>query len=58
MARRISGALLIGGTVVGRAWRSPASTDGAVIFDGAKIEAGSVIERSIIGFGVRIGPRR
>ena len=28
-----------------------------MIFDGAKIEAGSVIERSIIGFGVRIGPR-
>jgi mannose-1-phosphate guanylyltransferase len=31
--------------------------DGAVIFDGVRIEAGSVIERSIIGFGARIGPR-
>jgi mannose-1-phosphate guanylyltransferase len=31
--------------------------DGAVVFDGARIEAGSVVERSIIGFGVRIGPR-
>jgi mannose-1-phosphate guanylyltransferase len=31
--------------------------DGAVIFDGARIEAGTVIERSIIGFGARIGPR-
>ncbi|MGB6146751.1 MAG: NDP-sugar synthase, partial [Mycolicibacter algericus] len=34
-----------------------ARLDGAVIFDGVKVEAGSVIERSIIGFGVRIGPR-
>ncbi len=31
--------------------------DGAVIFDGVKVEAGSVIERSIVGFGARIGPR-
>ena len=53
------GALLIGGTVVGRgAEIGPgARLDGAVIFDGARIEAGSVIERSIIGFGARIGPR-
>ncbi|HUO39664.1 MAG TPA: NDP-sugar synthase [Mycobacterium sp.] len=53
------GALLIGGTVVGRgAEIGPgARLDGAVIFDGVKVEAGSVIERSIIGFGVRIGPR-
>ena len=53
------GALLIGGTVVGRgAEIGPgARLDGAVIFDGARVEAGSVIERSIIGFGARIGPR-
>ncbi|WP_077078361.1 sugar phosphate nucleotidyltransferase [Mycobacterium numidiamassiliense] len=53
------GALLIGGTVVGRGAEIGPGVrlDGAVIFDGVKIEAGSVIERSIIGFGVRIGPR-
>jgi mannose-1-phosphate guanylyltransferase len=53
------GALLIGGTVVGRgAEIGPgARLDGAVIFDGVKVGAGSVIERSIIGFGARIGPR-
>lgn len=53
------GAVLIGGTVVGRgAEIGPgARLDGAVIFDGVRVEAGSVIERSIIGFGVRIGPR-
>ena len=53
------GALLIGGTVVGRgAEIGPgARLDGAVIFDGVRVEAGSVIERSIIGFGARIGPR-
>jgi mannose-1-phosphate guanylyltransferase len=53
------GALLIGGTVVGRGAEIGPGVrlDGAVIFDGVKVEAGSVIERSIIGFGVRIGPR-
>jgi mannose-1-phosphate guanylyltransferase len=53
------GALLIGGTVVGRGVEigPGARLDGAVIFDGVRIEAGSVIERSIIGFGARIGPR-
>lgn len=53
------GAVLIGGTVVGRgAEIGPgARLDGAVIFDGARIDAGSVIERSIIGFGAHIGPR-
>ena len=53
------GALLIGGTVVGRGAEIGPGVrlDGAVIFDGVKIEAGSVIERSIIGFGVRVGPR-
>ncbi|KAA0098232.1 NDP-sugar synthase [Mycolicibacterium sp. P1-18] len=53
------GALLIGGTVVGRGAEIGPGVrlDGAVIFDGARIEAGSVIERSIIGFGARVGPR-
>jgi mannose-1-phosphate guanylyltransferase len=53
------GALLIGGTVVGRGAEigAGARLDGAVIFDGAVVEAGAVIERSIIGFGARIGPR-
>jgi mannose-1-phosphate guanylyltransferase len=53
------GALLIGGTVVGRgAEIGPgARLDGAVIFDGVRVDAGSVIERSIVGFGARIGPR-
>ncbi|AWV47559.1 sugar-phosphate nucleotidyl transferase [Mycobacterium leprae Kyoto-2] len=53
------GAVLIGGTVVGRGAEIGPGVrlDGAVIFDGAKVEAGSVIERSILGFGVRIGPR-
>ena len=53
-----TGALLIGGTVVGRgAEIGPgARLDGAVIFDGVRIEAGSVVERSIIGFGARRCP--
>ncbi|HEX7322910.1 MAG TPA: NDP-sugar synthase, partial [Mycobacterium sp.] len=53
------GAVLIGGTVVGRGAEigAGARLDGAVIFDGVRVEAGSVIERSIIGFGARIGPR-
>jgi mannose-1-phosphate guanylyltransferase len=53
------GALLIGGTVVGRGAEiaGGARLDGAVIFDGAKVGAGAVIERSIIGFGAHIGPR-
>ena len=53
------GALLIGGTVIGRGAEIGPGTrlDGAVIFDGVRVEAGSVIERSIIGFGARIGPR-
>jgi mannose-1-phosphate guanylyltransferase len=53
------GAVLIGGTVVGRGAQIGPGVrlDGAVIFDGAHIEAGSVVERSIIGFGARIGPR-
>jgi mannose-1-phosphate guanylyltransferase len=53
------GALLIGGTVVGRGAEigAGARLDGAVIFDGAVVEAGAVIERTIVGFGARIGPR-
>jgi mannose-1-phosphate guanylyltransferase len=53
------GAVLIGGTVVGRGAEigAGARLDGAVIFDGARVEPGSVIERSIVGFGARIGPR-
>jgi mannose-1-phosphate guanylyltransferase len=53
------GAVLIGGTVVGRGAEIGPGVrlDGAVIFDGARVEAGSVIERSIIGFGAHIGPR-
>lgn len=53
------GALLIGGTVVGRGAEIGPGTrlDGAVIFDGVRVEARCVIERSIIGFGARIGPR-
>lgn len=53
------GALLIGGTVVGRGAEIGPGTrlDGAVIFDGVRVEAGCVIERSIIGFGARIRPR-
>lgn len=53
------GALLIGGTVVGRGAEiaGGARLDGAVIFDGVHVGAGAVIERSIIGFGARIGPR-
>ncbi|MGV9824534.1 MULTISPECIES: sugar phosphate nucleotidyltransferase [unclassified Gordonia (in: high G+C Gram-positive bacteria)] len=53
------GAVLIGGTVVGRGGEigPRARLDGAVIFDGAVIEAGAVVERSIVGFGARIGPR-
>jgi mannose-1-phosphate guanylyltransferase len=53
------GALLIGGTVIGRGAEigAGARLDGAVIFDGVRVEAGSVIERSIVGYGARIGPR-
>ena len=53
------GALLIGGTVVGRGAEvgAGARLDGAVLFDGAKVEAGARVERSILGFGARIGPR-
>jgi len=53
------GAILVGGTVVGRGAEIGPGVrlDGAVIFDGARVEAGAVLERSIVGFGARIGPR-
>ena len=53
------GALLVGGTVVGRGAEIGPGVrlDGAVIFDGVRVEAGAVIERSIVGLGARIGPR-
>ena len=53
------GAVLIGGTVVGRGAEigAGARLDGAVLFDGARVDAGAIVERSIIGFGARIGPR-
>lgn len=53
------GALLIGGTVIGRGAEigAGARLDGAIIFDGVRVGAGAVIERSIIGFGAHIGPR-
>ena len=34
-----------------------ARLDGAVLFDGSVVEAGAVVERSIVGKGARIGPR-
>lgn len=53
------GAVLIGGTVIGRGAEIGAGCrlDGAVIFDGVRVEAGCVIERSIVGHGAHIGPR-
>lgn len=53
------GAVLIGGTVVGRGAEIGPGVrlDGAVVFDGARVDAGSTIERSIVGFGAHIGPR-
>ena len=54
-----AGAVLVGGTVVGRGAEigAGARLDGAVIFDGARVEAGATVERSIVGFGARIGHR-
>jgi mannose-1-phosphate guanylyltransferase len=51
------GAVLIGGTVVGRGATigAGARLDGAVVFDGASIDAGAVVERSIVGFDARVG---
>lgn len=51
------GALLLGGTVVGRGTEIGAGCrlDDTVVFDGVTIEPGAVIEDSIIGHGARIG---
>lgn len=53
------GAVLIGGTVVGRGAEIGPGVrlDGAVIFEGARVEAGAAVERSIIGSGARVGLR-
>ncbi|MCZ1074504.1 NDP-sugar synthase [Rhodococcus sp. A5(2022)] len=58
-ARVARGAMLIGGTVIGRdvVVGGGARLDGVAVFDGARIDAGAVVERSIVGFGARIGPR-
>lgn len=51
------GALLLGGTVVGRGSEigAGARLDATVVFDGVRIEPGARIENSIIGSGVVIG---
>ncbi|CCW10919.1 sugar phosphate nucleotidyltransferase [Rhodococcus aetherivorans] len=58
-ARVAPGAMLIGGTVVGRdvVVGGGARLDGVAVFDSPRIDAGAVVERSIVGFGARIGPR-
>ncbi|GGG75937.1 nucleotidyltransferase family protein [Corynebacterium pelargi] len=51
------GALLLGGTVIGRGTEVGAGCrlDDVVVFDGVTIEPGAVIEDSIIAAGARIG---
>ncbi|MBP3088723.1 NDP-sugar synthase [Corynebacterium sp. sy017] len=51
------GALLLGGTVIGRGTEVGAGCrlDDTVVFDGVTIEPGAVIEDSIIASGARIG---
>ncbi|WP_047239712.1 mannose-1-phosphate guanylyltransferase [Corynebacterium epidermidicanis] len=51
------GALLLGGTVIGRGSEigAGARLDATVVFDGVRIEPGVIIENSIIGAGVTIG---
>ncbi|CAB0926386.1 sugar phosphate nucleotidyltransferase [Corynebacterium diphtheriae] len=51
------GALLLGGTVIGRGTEIGAGCrlDDTVVFDGVTIQPGAVIEDSIIGHGARIG---
>ena len=53
------GALLLGGTVIGRGAEVGAGVrvDTSVIHDGVHIEAGATIERCVIGAGARIGAR-
>ena len=53
------GALLLGGTVIGRGAEVGAGVrvDTSVIFDGVQIEAGAIVERCVIGAGARVGAR-
>lgn len=53
------GALLLGGTVIGRGAEVGAGVrvDTSVVFDGVHIEAGATVERCVIAAGVRIGAR-
>lgn len=53
------GALLLGGTVIGRGSEigAGARVDTSVVFDGVEIEAGATVERCVIGAGARIGAR-
>lgn len=53
------GALLLGGTVVGRGSHigAGARVDTSVVLDGVEIEAGATVERCVIGAGARIGAR-
>lgn len=53
------GALLLGGTVIGRGAEVGAGVrvDTSVIFDGVQIEAGAIVERCVIGASARIGAR-
>ncbi len=53
------GALLLGGTVVGRGTEigGGARVDTSVVLDGVVIEAGATVERCVIAAGARIGAR-
>jgi mannose-1-phosphate guanylyltransferase len=53
------GALLLGGTVVGRGSEVGGGVriDSSVVFEGVEIEAGAIIENSVIAAGARIGAR-
>lgn len=53
------GALLLGGTVVGRGSHigAGARVDTSVVLDGVEVEAGATVERCVIGAGARIGAR-
>lgn len=53
------GALLLGGTVIGRGAEigAGARVDTSVVFDGVEIEAGATVERCVVAAGARIGAR-
>lgn len=53
------GALLLGGTVVGRGAEigAGARVDTSVVFEGVVIEAGATVERCVVAAGARIGAR-